>query len=231
MWGNEALPGQSFGKLTSLPLTNLANTTHRAKRRQARAEQKPRRCGRHLARPNAFPPKEKGTFRCPFHLAGVVSLDCEHPQKGGSDEALPEQSFGKLTSLPLTNLANTTHRAKRRQARAEQKPRRCGRHLARPNAFPPKEKGTFRCPFHLAGVVSLDCEHPQKGGGDEALSGQSFGKLTSLPLTNLANTTQRAKRRQARAERKPRRSGRMASFRQRQKRSRSKADFAPTWCR
>ena len=26
----------------------------------------PRRSGRHLARPNASPPKEKGTFRCPF---------------------------------------------------------------------------------------------------------------------------------------------------------------------
>ena len=32
MWGNEALPGPSPGKLTSLPLANSANTTHRAKR-------------------------------------------------------------------------------------------------------------------------------------------------------------------------------------------------------
>ena len=38
MRGNEALPGQSPGKLTSLPLANSANTTHRAKRRQARAD-------------------------------------------------------------------------------------------------------------------------------------------------------------------------------------------------
>ena len=38
LWGNEALPGQSPGKLTSLPLANSANTTHRAKRRQARAD-------------------------------------------------------------------------------------------------------------------------------------------------------------------------------------------------
>ena len=36
--GNEALPGQSPGKLTSLPKANSANTTHRAKRRQARAD-------------------------------------------------------------------------------------------------------------------------------------------------------------------------------------------------
>ena len=157
------------------------------------------------------------------------------------NEALPGQSFGKLTSLPLTNLENTTHRAKRHQARAEQKPRRCGRHLARPNAFPPKEKGTFRCPFHLAGAVSLDCEHPQRGGGDKALPEQSSGKLTSLPLANSASTVQKAitkrsgilaRRRAERALLRKRRSkgaGGWLLFRQRQKRSRSKADFAPTW--
>ena len=47
----------------------------------------------------------------PCLVAGVVSLDCEHPQKGGGDEALPEQSSGKLTSLPLANSASTVQKA------------------------------------------------------------------------------------------------------------------------
>ena len=38
MWGNEALPELCSGKLTSLPKANSANTTHRAKRRQERAD-------------------------------------------------------------------------------------------------------------------------------------------------------------------------------------------------
>ena len=64
--------------------------------------------GRHLAQPNAFPPKEKGTFRCPFHLVMAVTLDqpgrmCKFREKekarsASSSRPLPDGRGGQFRS-------------------------------------------------------------------------------------------------------------------------------------
>ena len=117
MWGNEALPEQSSGKLTSLPLANLANTTHRAKRRQARAERKPRHCGRHLARPNAFPPKEKGTFRCPFSSGRRGQFRLRASAKGWWRRSIARAKLWQANEFAFDKLgqyrAESDHKAER----------------------------------------------------------------------------------------------------------------------
>ena len=113
--------------------------------------------------------RKRHPSRCLFSsvLFGIVGhFRPQHPQKGGSES---EPSRGRLQPSRRAERALLRkrrskgaggwllfcRRQKRSRSKADFAPT-CGRHLARPNAFAPKEKGTFRCPFLLVRATGLE---------------------------------------------------------------------------